>query len=187
MKKKLMSLLAITLLAYNVNAQSIKEPEFAGETILVKADNSVTRLEKHLAQSRRVASTGLLLTGIGKYREQIQIEGCCANIKFSKNDDVYFIIRNVDNATDPLAVIKIFKFEPKKNFRRAELNSVSSLGGTAKGNNLEYVPFSGEKYGTSSYLVKLSVAKPGEYGIIVLNPNNLDQKQTVVSSFAITE
>ena len=70
-----MSLLAITILAYNVNAQSIKEPEFAGETILVKADNSVTRLEKHLAQSRRVASTGLLLTGIGKYREQIQIEG----------------------------------------------------------------------------------------------------------------
>ena len=77
MKKKLMSLLAIALLAYNVNAQSIKEPEFVGETILVKADNSVTRLEKHLAQSRRVASTGLLLTGIGKYREQIQIEGCC--------------------------------------------------------------------------------------------------------------
>lgn len=51
MKKKLMSLLAITLLAYNVNAQSIKEPGFAGETILVKADNSVTRLEKHLAKA----------------------------------------------------------------------------------------------------------------------------------------
>lgn len=185
--KKMFSILAFTTLVFSANAQMIKEPEFAGEVYLVRGDNSHSILEKHLTQSRQVASTGLILTGIGKVREQVQIEGCCSNTKVKKTEDFYFIIRNVDNNTDPMAIIKIFKFEPKKKYRRAELNSISSIGGATKGNNLEYVSFSGKKYGESSYLVKVSGISTGEYGIVVLNPNSLDQKQTVVSSFAVID
>lgn len=189
MKKRLVSMLTIFMLAVGVNAQEqeIKEPNFAGEVHLVRTDNSRTELEKHIALGRSVASTGLLLTGIGKVREQMQIEGCCSNTKIKKGEDFYFIVKNVDNNTDPLAVIKIFKFESKRKFRRAELNSMSSLGLAVRENNFQYVAFSGEKYGESSYLVRVSGITVGEYGVIVLNPNNLNQKQTIISSFAVVD
>lgn len=173
------------LFGMNSFAQDVEEPEFIGETILVKKDNSVTQLEKKLSQKRTVASTGLMMTGIGKVREQLQIEGCCSKVSVRKNEEAKFIIRNIDNNTDPMAIIKVFKFEEKKNYRRAELASTSSLG-SSKSNNLDYVPFVGKKYGSSSYLIKLAINEPGEYGIIVTNPNALDEKQTVVSTFKIS-
>ena len=66
------------------------------------------------------------------------------------------------------------------------MSSVNNFGST-KTNNLGYVSFVGKKYGTSSYVIKLSAMEPGEYGVIVTNPNALDEKQTVVSTFAVTE
>ena len=186
MKKKLFSLLAVAVFAASGWAQTAEEPEFIGETVLVKADNSVVPLEKQLTQNRTVASTGLILSGIGKVRQQIQLDGCCANVKIGKNDDVKFIVRSVDNNTDPLSIIRVFKMEQKKKYRRAEIGAVSSLG-SAKSNNMEYVSFTGKKYGTSSYIIKLASLQPGEYGITISNPNTLDEKQTVVSTFAVTE
>ncbi|WP_313387094.1 hypothetical protein [Chishuiella sp.] len=184
MNKILLS--ACLLVASFVNAQEVSEPEFVGETILLKIDNTTTPLEKELTQNRTVASTGLLLSGIGKVRSQVQIEGCCAEVKIGKNDDVKFIIRAVDNNTDPLSIIKVFKFEQKKKYRRAEMSATSNFG-SSKSNNLDYISFSGKKYGESSYLIKLnsSELEPGEYGITISNPNSLDQKQTVISTFAV--
>lgn len=186
MIKKLFTAFVITLFAFNLNAQDIQEPEFIGECLLIRADNSVAKLEKQVAKNRSVASTGLILTGIGKARTQIQIDGCCASVQFSKNDDVKFVIRNIDNNSDPLAVIQVFKFESKKKYRRAELASQHSFG-SQKSNNLDFVSFSGKKHGESSYLIKLDSIEPGEYAIIVTNPNALDEKQTVVSTFAVTK
>lgn len=185
MKTTLLSLAFAFTLCATAQAQDIPEPEFIGECVLVRADNSITKLEKQIATNRSVQSTGLILTGVGKARKQLQIEGCCANIKISKNEDVKFIVRNVDNLSDPLAVIQVFKFEKKKKYRRAELASQHSFG-TAKTNNLDFVSFAGKKHGESSYLIKLDNIDPGEYAIVVTNPNALDEKQTVVSTFAVT-
>lgn len=186
MKKIFLAATLMYCFSIGLNAQTVEEPEFVGETILVKSDNSSFPLEKTLAQNRTVASTGLILTGIGKVRSQIQIDGCCAELKVGKNVEVKLIVRNVDNQTDPLAIIQVFKFEVKKKYRRAELAAVSSLG-SAKSNNLQYVSFKGKKYGASSYLLTLSKLEPGEYGVTISNPNSLDQKQVVVSTFAVIE
>jgi hypothetical protein len=182
-------LFIVALFAFNLQslfAQEIPEPEFIGETLLIKSDNSVISLDKSTSQGRTVASTGLMLTGFGKVRNQIQIDGCCSSVKINKNDDIKFIIRNVDNLTDPMSIISIFKFEIKKKFRRAELSATNSFG-SSKSNNLEYLSFSGKKYGDSSYLIKLDDKEVGEYGIIISNPNNLDQKRMIVTSFSIVE
>jgi hypothetical protein len=184
MKKLFTSLFVVALFSFNMNAQEIAEPEFIGEVILIKSDKSSTPLEKTISQGRSAASTGLILTGIGKLRSQLQIDGCCANTKIKSNEEVSFIIKGVDNATDPLSIVKIFKFEQKKKYRRAEVASVNSFG-SARNNNLSYVSFTGKKYGTSSYLLKVSSLQPGEYGITISNPNALDEKQTVVSTFAV--
>jgi hypothetical protein len=184
MKFNLLALTIFCLFSINMIAQEIQEPEFVGETILVKSDNSSTPLEKHLTQNRTVASTGLILTGIGKVRNQIQIDGCCSSTIVDKNSEFKLIVRNIDNNTDPLSIVKIFKFEKKSKYRRAEVSAASSLG-SSKSNNLEYVPFTGKKYATSSYVLKLNNLQSGEYGITILNPNALDQKQTVVSTFTV--
>lgn len=82
--------------------------------------------------------------------------------------------------------LKFFKFEQKKKYRRAEVASVSAFG-SAKSNNLEYVPFVGKKYGKNSYIITISTKEVGEYGITISNPNALDEKTTVVSSFSIIQ
>ncbi|NBL63611.1 hypothetical protein GV828_00165 [Flavobacterium sp. NST-5] len=186
MKTKLFSMLAVSLFTATCFAQSTEEPEFVGEAMLVNADQSHTLLEKQLTQSRTAASTGLMLTGIGKVRTQLQIDGCCSGIVLDKNKEVKLIIRGVDNLTDPLSIVRIFKFEKRKKYRRAELAAVNNFGG-AKRNNLDYVSFTGKKYGTSSYLINIPTLESGEYGITISNPNALDEKQTVVSTFAVAE
>ena len=42
-----------------------------------------------------------------------------------------------------------------------------------------------EKYGESSYRLTFGEQPEGEYGIIVSNPNNVDEKMVIVSTFAI--
>lgn len=183
--KRIFLFLGVTLFSTLVTAQNVAEPEFAGEAVVIRADNTSVSLEKQVSQSRSVLSTGAILTGIGKYRTQLQITGCCSTVKLKKGENVKFIVRGVDNNTDPLAIVKIFKFESKSKYRRAEVASTSTFG-TTKRNNLEYVAFSAKKYGTSSYIITPSVPlESGEYGITVSNPNALDEKQTVVSAFAV--
>lgn len=173
-------------LAAGLHAQNVEEPEFVGESVIVKSDNSAIPLEKQVSTGRTVASTGLILTGIGKVRHQIQINGCCSNVTIPKNEKFSIVVRNRDNQSDPLSIIKVFRFEKKPKYRRAEVSSVSSFG-AAKSNNLDFITFTGKKYGTSSYILKLQDLTPGEYGITVSNPNAVDEKQTVVAAFAVTE
>lgn len=186
--KKLLSLATFTLLLTSVSSysQDFKEPSFIGECLLIKPDNSTALLEKHLTQNRVVASTGLRITGIGKVRSQLQIPGCCSSITVNKDNEIQFIIKNTDNETDPFSIVKIFQFEKKKKYRRAEVSSLSNFG-TSKSNNFKNIPFTGEKFGDSSYLIKVNPEniEPGEYGVIIMNPNSLDEKQIVVSTFSV--
>ncbi len=92
--KKILLALYLCCFSASLSAQTIDEPEFVGETILVKQDNTSFPLEKTLAQNRTVASTGLILSGIGKVRSQIQIDNCCASLKVSKNEPIKLITTN---------------------------------------------------------------------------------------------
>lgn len=47
------------------------------------------------------------------------------------------------------------------------------------------VSFSGKKYGLSSYLLTFKDIKPGEYGIVLNNPNDRDEKKVVVSCLGV--
>ncbi|WP_279063244.1 hypothetical protein [Alistipes finegoldii] len=70
----------------------------------------------------------------------------------------------------------------KKN-RSAVISAVGSFA--VQSNTMEYLPFSAEKYGESSYRLTFGEQPEGEYGIIVSNPNNVDEKMVIVSTFAI--
>ncbi|WP_312075434.1 hypothetical protein [Chryseobacterium sp.] len=145
---------AISLFSLNAYSQNIVEPEFIGECMLLKSDQSTTLLEKHMTQTRSAMNAGMVLTGFGSVKAKLQIEGCCSATKISSGDDIQFIVRAVDNNTDPMAIIKVFEFDSNKKFRRAEMASINTFG-TTKTNKLHYLAFTGKKYGQSSYLITL--------------------------------
>ena len=176
---------ALLLLAGATQAQTIPEttpePEFIGEIVTVRPDGTVAKLEK---QMRTRANASAVIFGIGKAKTKLIIEGPKAGVRLTAGQPASFIVRAVDNATDPMSIINVFRFEAKKDKRMAEMASVSSFG-SVKSNKLERLSFTGRKFGESSYLITLDETPAGEYGITVSNPNNLDEKQVIVSTFAI--
>lgn len=164
--------------------EPISEPDFIGEVIMVKPDNTTTLLEKSTVKITTKAGASLYLVGIGKIKTRIDIEERHAEVRASEEEDFKLIVRAVDNNTDPISIISIFKFDLKGQRRRAELSSLSTFGGNSE-NNLNTLPFVAKKYGESSYIITPEHNIPGEYGVIVRNPNALDQKTLIVASFGI--
>ena len=146
----------------------------------VRPDGTVAKLEKQSVQMRTRANASAVIFGIGKAKTKLIIEGPKAGVRLTAGQPASFIVRAVDNATDPMSIINVFRFEAKKDKRMAEMAS-----GSVKSNKLERLSFTGRKFGESSYLITLDETPAGEYGITVSNPNNLDEKQVIVSTFAI--
>lgn len=186
MKKTLILLMTFCVgLVSNVYSQTITEPDFAGEVFAVKQDNNVVNLEKNTVQIKTNAGASVYLTGIGKIRSRIAISGCCSKVRFSASEPVQFIVKAVDNKTDPISIISFFTLDNgNKKERRAELASASTFFGGVSENNLKYLDYSAKKYGESSYLITLKEQPIGEIGVTVKNPNNRDEKNLIVSTFA---
>ncbi|HIS34004.1 MAG TPA: hypothetical protein IAA79_03675 [Candidatus Avirikenella pullistercoris] len=185
MKNFLLFCLCVIFSVFSVYAQEpVGEPEFVGEALMLFPDNTAKLLEKTTSNERTRLNAAALVVGIGKAKTKIVIDGESARVRIPQEGDYKLIIRAVDNSTDPLSIISVFRFDVKKNSRTAEVSSVNSFGSVSR-NNLEYLPFSAKKYGESSYILTLEEKPAGEYGIIVRNPNSLDEKATIVSTFAI--
>jgi hypothetical protein len=56
---------------------------------------------------------------------------------------------------------------------------------TATNNKLNYVEFTGKRFGKASYLLTLENPQAGEYGVTVSNPNHVDEKELIVLCFGI--
>lgn len=178
---------ALLLLAGAAQAQTIPEttpePEFIGEIVTVRPDGTVAKLEKQSVQMRTRANASAVIFGIGKAKTKLIIEGPKAGVRLTAGQPASFIVRAVDNATDPMSIINVFRFEAKKDKRMAE--GLGQQFRQRETNKLERLSFTGRKFGESSYLITLDETPAGEYGITVSNPNNLDEKQVIVSTFAI--
>ncbi|MBR2261910.1 MAG: hypothetical protein IJ916_09460 [Paludibacteraceae bacterium] len=184
--KKITTLLFLftCLLCGSLYAQeTAPEPDFVGECFYLKKDGSTMKLEKSRTVARTKANAGLYIAGIGKVKTEIHIETPKSTSRI-KGSSIKLIVKAVDNLSDPMSIISIFKFEEKKKYRRAEIASAGTFSGST-GNDMDYIDFDAKKYGESSYLLSIENLKPGEYGIIVTNPNNKDEKQVIVSCFGI--
>lgn len=165
-------------------ATEIPEPDFIGEVVAIMPDGSASKLEKETVQLRTRANASATILGIGKAKTKLIIDSPQAAVRLPGGEEIRFIVKAVDNATDPISIINVFRFDTNKKRRLAELSSVSSFG-SVKANKLERLRFSAEKYGEKSYLITLIDKPAGEFGITVSNPNSLDEKGTIVSTFAI--
>ena len=174
--KKVTILLIALIASFGLFAQNVEEPNFIGEAMLFNAeDETTTLLEKQTVQVT-TKNQMVVLT------QNMVLDGCCAGVRTGAGK-IQLIVRAVDNNSDPMSIIQVIKFDAKKKKREAELASVGYGG--AKSGKLNLVKFTGKKFGTSSYLLTIPNIGPGEYGIIVTNPNIKDEKITVVSTFGI--
>lgn len=182
-RMKFLKLLLLTISIYstNLNAQ-VNEPEFIGEAFQLKNDNTIVSLDKEIADYTK----GISWSSNSWNALSIEIRDGKAQTRFLSNEPLKIVVRAVDNNSDPLTIITIYKFKSKKNKRTVVISKDNS--GTlmkSRTNSKDMVRFNGKKFGSSSYLIELKNLKPGEYGIIVTNPNNIDEKRTVVSCFGI--
>lgn len=173
--------IAILISTTSLKAQ-VSEPEFVGEANQLKNDNSTVSLDKEIADY----TAGMSWSSNSWNALSIEIRAGKAQTRFSSSETLKIVVRAVDNNSDPLTIISIYKFKAKSNKRTVVLNEDNS--GTlmkSRTNSKDMVRFNGKKFGTSSYTIELKNLEPGEYGIIVSNPNNRDEKRTVVSCFGI--
>lgn len=167
----------------HVSAQE-SEPEFIGEVNLVKQDKSVMLLDKENVQIKTKAGASLYLVGIGSVKSRITIKTPKASARVGKGEQFTLIVRAVDNNSDPLSVISLFKFEVKGKQRRAEMAKSNTFGGSSSG-NMDYIRFQAKKYGNSSYILTIPNIEEGEYGLMVHNPNDKDEKAAIVACFGV--
>lgn len=159
-----------------------KEPEFIGEAYLLKADGSFVQLDKEIGDF----TSGISWSSNSFNAHKLQIDGGSAQSRFASSEPLQLVIRAVDNNSDPLAIISVYKFKTskkKRSFLLGEDNSGTLM--KSRTNSKGMIRFIGKKYGTSSYLINLKDLEPGEYGIIVSNPNSRDEKRVIVSCFGI--
>ena len=95
------------------------------------------------------------------------------------------IVKAKDNATDPQSFISIFKFEVKGKERRYQLAESGTLSKT-ESNNLSSVDYNAKRYGKNSYYLVLNDLEPGEYGIVIGDPNTENTKNGMkVTTFTV--
>ena len=186
--KKILCALALSLCSSTyVNAQvTAAEPEFSEETLLLTSDSTGVILKRENGYVKAKAGASLYLTGIGKIKSRLTIDGVKSINTTKGQKETRLILKAKDNDTDPNSFISIFKFQIYKNKeRRYQLSEVGTLS-AAKTTNLASVEFKAKKYGESSYLIKIEDMEPGEYGIIIGDPNKTNTKNGLkVTTFTV--
>lgn len=179
------SVMVLMISALAISAQSAgqsNEPEFIGEASAKRPDGSVVQLDKEIGDF----TSGISWSANSWNALSLKVAGGRSRSRFPAKEPLELIVRAVDHNSDPLTIVAIYKFKAKKDSRSVLLGKDNS--GTflrSSTNSKDMLRFSGKKYGTSSYLIALKDLTAGEYGIVVSNPNNRDEKRVVVSCFAI--
>ena len=185
--KKMLFLMAFAAMAWGgevstATAQSL-EPEFEGEVVGVFPDGSSRKLEKHNVQVRTGAGVYIAGFAASKQKTKVIIDGSEAGVRFDGSQPIEIVVRAKDNKADPMAIVRVFRMKATPKNRSAVISAIGTFN--VQTNTLEFLPFTATKYGESSYRLSFETRPTGEYGVIVSNPNNVDEKQVIVSTFAI--
>lgn len=185
--KKVFFLMAFAALAWGgeistVKAQSL-EPEFEGEVVALCPDGTAQKLEKHNVRMKTGAGVYIAGFAASKQKTKVVIDGGAANVRLDGSQPIELIVRAKDNKADPMSIVRVFRMKASSKNRSAVISAVGTFN--VQSNTMEFLPFTAKKYGESSYQLSFETRPTGEYGVIVSNPNNVDEKMVIVSTFAI--
>ncbi len=188
MKKILFTaLLSVIIIHAKAQQITVEEPEFAEQSLVLTSDAAGKLLPRENAVLKTKAAASLYLTGIGKIKTRITLNGKNSTTIVKKEPTIKLIVKAVDNKTDPKSFINLFKFEVKQNKRQALVSELGTFSGASE-NSLSSIDYNAKKYGESSYLISLDNLTPGEYGMIMGDPNALTKKNTLmVTTFRVAD
>ena len=184
--KKMLFLMAFAAIAgggFRTAAAQSLEPEFEGEVVGVFADGSGHKLEKHNVRIKTGAGVYIAGFAASKQKTKVVIDGSAAGVRFDGQKPIELIVRAKDTKADPMSIVRVFRMKATPKNRSAVISAIGTFN--VQTNTLEFLPFTATKYGESSYRLSFETRPMGEYGVIVSNPNNVDEKQVIVSTFAI--
>lgn len=177
----------MVLFAVNISAQipNVEEPEFAEQILILNSDTNGELLARENGSIQTKAGASLYLTGIGKVKSRLTLKGTKSVSKTKGGKTTKLIVKAKDNATDPNSFINVFKFEIKGDERRYQLAEAGTLSKT-ESNNIASIDYNAKKYKESSYYIVMNDLEPGEYGIIIGDPNNANTKNGMkVTTFTV--
>ncbi len=148
-------------------------------------DGSAKKLEKHNVRMRTGPGVDIAGFAASKSKTKVIIDGGSASVRFRSGEPVALVVRAQDNKADPMSIVRVFRMKANKKQRSAVISAVGTF--SVSSNEMDYLPFSAKKYGESSYYLTFDKTPAGEYGVIVSNPNNVDEKMVIVSTFAIDD
>lgn len=169
--KRFYTLSLIPLFSFAVYAQNIKvlEPEYSGDIVFINDSiGSGIPLEKKTTniEIKTSALTWIPIVGlfVGKSTSSKVVKGCCSNVIIPKKKNIQLIIKVDDYSQNPQSYIKIFSLIKKENCRQNVLYVSKTFGG-AKEETTNYIEYTAQKYGISSYLIEIPNIESGEYAI----------------------
>lgn len=186
MKKLFLMLFVAAFSFLTANAQdvTVPEPEFADQAYLLTSNSTYVKLPRETGYLKTKAGASLYLTGIGKVKTRVTLAGTESSVS-TPAGEVRIILKAKDNATDPQSFINAFPFEIKGKERRAQIAEDGTLS-AAKSNTLGVLNFNAKKYGESSYLLVFDNLQPGQYGIIIGDPNADNKKNDMkITTFTV--
>ncbi|WP_343563089.1 hypothetical protein [Sphingobacterium sp.] len=181
----IISLLTFALQGFSQqNLDHIDEPEYIGEAVYVKNDGISLPLEKQSVQIKSKANASMYIIGIGKVKSKMVIKGATSPVVVPSNEPVTFIVKSFDNKSDPLSIVSVVKFETTKKERKFQIAEVGTFSGGSTGNE-DFVAYQAKKFKDSSYKLNINSMEHGEYGILVSNPNALNNSNTIIACFSV--
>ncbi len=155
-------------MTYSQNIK-ITEPEFTG--IILYVNDTIgegVRLEHQTATFLTELNESVYDPNIGQTNTTATskniVNGNSSPIKIANRDKIQLIVKVANNNVDPVSTINIFKLKSENDRRTLELVSAKASGGSVPA-NIQYIPFSAKKYGTSSYLIEIRNIEQGEYAM----------------------
>ena len=187
MKNLLIFLLRILGYASFCQDITVPEPEYFGNVVYVK-NNKAVDLEKQKVHVTVKAGASLYITGLGKIKQQIVINGNSSDVKIEEDRNLKFIIKVVDNKYDPFDIVEIFKLE-KHNDTRSLLTAETGSFSGSKAGDMVRVAYKATKYGNNSFLINVPSIGMGEYAFnIKIRDGNgaKDESSFTLHLFAVT-
>ncbi|MBQ0089112.1 MAG: hypothetical protein KBT27_07255 [Prevotellaceae bacterium] len=162
----------------------IPEPEFADQSLVI-IDGQGILIPRESAYVTSKANATMYIFGMGKVKTQLRLDGTKSNFIIEKKPQLYFIIRTKDNVTDPESFINICPLKVLRNFRYFQLGKLGTFSG-AREDMVASVDYNAKKYGESSYYIMVEDLEPGEYGILIGDPNSFNEKNKYkIATFSI--
>ena len=92
MKIKLLFLISILFCTGSYAQETVTEPDFIGEVLVLNPDNSTTPLEKATVKIKTKANASVYLVGMGKVKTKINVDGPSAQVRLHQGDDFKLIV-----------------------------------------------------------------------------------------------